>query len=79
MTFKQESTAQKVHQHRLQRALFISLLAIQPMVEEEGVHIHSSYAVRSGAFDQFYHYDAVDPTKRQKIERINKKYALNTL
>lgn len=78
MTFKQESTAQKVHQHRMQRTLFISLLAIQPMVEEEGVHIHSSYAVSSGVFDQFYHYE-IDPTKREKIERINKKYALNPL
>lgn len=78
MSFEQESTVQKVHQHRMQRTLFISLLAIQPMVEEEGVHIHSSYTVRSGAFDQFYHYE-IDPTKHQKIARINKKYTLNTL
>lgn len=78
MSFKQERTDQKVHQSRMQRTLFISLLAIQPMVEEEGVYIHSSSTVKSGAFDQFYHYE-IDPTKRQKIERLNKKYALNTL
>jgi len=76
MLFKQESTVPKVHQHRMQRTLFISLLAIQPMVEEEGVQIHSSYVMKTGVFDQFYHYE-IDPTKRQKIEFVNKKYALN--
>lgn len=80
MLFEQEdypTRGQKVHHRMMQKTLFISLLAIHPMVEEEGVQTHSSHRSKIGSYDQFYHY-GIDTTKRQKIALWNKKYALNT-
>jgi|GEM_PF-1206471 len=65
-----------IHHRVMQKTLFISLLAMHPMVEEEGVKHHATCRVDSRLYDQFYHY-SVDKTKRQKIERLNKKHALN--
>ena len=67
---------QRVHHHVMQKTLFISFLAMHPMVEEESVKNHSTPHAENGSYDQFYHYD-VDKTKRQKIEIMNKKNALN--
>lgn len=80
MMFENESNAkesQRVHHHVMQKTLFISFLAIHPMVEEEGVQTLFSHPVKIGVFDQLYHY-GIDTTKRQKIALWNKKYALNT-
>lgn len=77
--FENESNAkesQRVHHHMMQKTLFISFLAIHPMIEEEGVQTLFSHPVKIGAFDQFYHY-GIDGTKRQKIEMFNKKNRLN--
>lgn len=78
--FENESNAkesQRVHHHMMQKTLFISFLAIHPMIEEEGVQTLFSHPVKIGAFDQFYHY-GIDGTKRQKIEMFNTKNRLNT-
>lgn len=81
MMFEQDDSIKGCHRvchhHMMQKTLFISLLAMHPMVEEEGVKSHATYCV-DGPYDQFYHY-RVDKTKRQKIERFNKKYALNSV
>ena len=68
--------AQRVHHHVMQKTLFISFLAIHPMVEEEGVKNHATHHAKSGSYDQFYHYD-IDKTKCQRIEIVNQKNALN--
>ena len=68
--------AQRVHHHVMQKTLFISFLAMHPMVEEEGVKNHATHHAKSGSYDQFYHYD-IDKTKCQRIEIVNQKNALN--
>jgi len=69
--------AQRVHHHHvMQKTLFISFLAMHPMVEEEGVKNHATHHAKSGSYDQFYHYD-IDKTKCQRIEIVNQKNALN--
>jgi len=77
---EQENNAmrlQRGHHHMMQKTLFISFLAMHPLVEKEGAKTHSQHDVDRGAYDQFYHY-GVDTTKRQRIEMINKKYRLNS-
>ena len=67
---------QRVHHHVMQKTLFISFLAMHPMVEEESVKDHTDNSSGKSSYDQFYHYD-IDTTKRQKIEILNQKNALN--
>jgi hypothetical protein len=68
---------ESVHYHLMQKTLFISILAIHPMIEEEDVQTLFSHPVKIGSLHQVYHY-GVDTTKRQKIEMFNRKNMLNT-
>jgi len=74
-----QSTKQmhRVHHHMMEKTLFISLIAIYPMVEEEGGSHSNAHHADKGAYDHLYHY-GIDTTKRHKIEVFNKKYALNS-
>ena len=68
---------QKVHAHVMRGTLFISLLAIYAITKEDGIKSYSTHNINRGSYNKFYHY-SVDKNKRQKIEILNKKYALNS-
>ena len=68
---------QKVHAHVMRETLFISLLAMYAITKEDGIKSYSTHNINRGSYNKFYHY-SVDKNKRQKIEILNKKYALNS-